>query len=635
MSPRSNEGLKHSFSWFQQAAGSYRLVIDNILPELYDPPIGLDSNSLESLYYLNLAQAQESFWQKAVLNDSKDSLIARLAMQTSHLYAKCLDFANRSSSIRSEWICHITCKKHHFEAAAQYRAAIDCLAKNKYGEEVARLQASAQCCKQALSDTKYISNQVLEDLKGLSHKVQTDLQRAEKDNDLIYLQEVPYVSQLTPVGIGAVIAKDIVPSQMVDPVKYLTSIGLQPLFDSLVPFAVIQATKIYKEKIEEYIYKNVTSRIERLNQDMHIYLQQHNLPGSLEAVEKPLGVPAAILELSENVRSNGGVRRLYESFADNESLAAESDKLLMKIRDILQVEEDEDNFMRTKLGTDRWSRMPSSKANVELREELNNLSGYLSTAVTSDGIVKEKFDSVDGLLQSLDSGKSAIESYLPNSRVVHLSKHMEKAVSDLSEVLMRARGVERQREIHLSNLNTEVNNVDLYPKAEELMRNFRDKDPYKKLVVRDFEPILVNALNAYDRELQWVRLETKEQEKLQELVKSRNDTFLQIMESDISTIKRRDAIQSLQVAHFKFGEIRNNLDEGLKFYNNVLKQLQGLLDRCQAFVYERRLQGTALENESSRISNSSSADLDNRSSPNIIAPQAQSWTKKTGIDLDQ
>lgn len=635
MLPRStDEGLKQAFQWFQLSAGTFRLLIDEILPEIYDPPIGLDANSLETLYYLNLAQAQESFWQKAVANGTKDGLIAKLAMQTSYLYEKCLGFANKSAAIRSEWISHVTCKQYHFEAAGQYRAALDCLSKSKYGEEVARLRASAELCKKALSSIKYVGKEVLEDLQGLNLKVQTDLKGAEKDNDLIYLQEIPSTAQLAAIPVGSVVAQPLQPSQMTNTRAYLKDKGLYPLFESLVPFTVIQAAKIYKEKVEEYVYKNIISEIEKLTRQLHASLQEMSLPGALEALEKPLGVPANVLESSEDVRSKGGVGHLHESIKDNDQLAAECRNLLNEIQKLLQVEEEEDAFMRSKLGTARWNRLPSDQANVELREDFTRFAGFLSTAESSDRLVKEKLSTVSGILETMSHGKEAIEAFLPNSKVVRFSPYMERAIGDLREVLSRSRGVERRRETHLANLNTALRNVDLYPHAESILKVLRQSDPYRKVAVRDFEPVLSKALNDYDQELRWVQQESQEQDRLVELIQNRNNVFIELSENDVASVQRQTAIQTLEVAHFKFTEIRNNLDEGLQFYNTLLAQLRTLLERCQNFVYERRLQGTALESGSSESPKDDSRG-DDELTPIVMAPQARPspglWSKDSGI----
>jgi programmed cell death 6-interacting protein len=149
----------------------------------------MDDSTLESLFQLLLAQAQECFWQKAVMDGYKDASIAKLAAKVSDFYGAAGDWGVKSEAISSEWIHHTMAKHHHFAAAAQYRQACDYLEKRKYGEEVARLRDSISCVNEALKEAKYLNKTVLGDLYGLRNKVTEDLKRAEKDNDLIYLSK--------------------------------------------------------------------------------------------------------------------------------------------------------------------------------------------------------------------------------------------------------------------------------------------------------------------------------------------------------------------------------------------------------------------------------------------------------------
>lgn len=152
-------------------------------------PEDMDELSLESVEKLLLAQAQECFWQKAVKDGLKDASIARLAAMVSDYYVEAGDYGVKSEAITSEWIHHSTAKHYHFAAAAQYRAACDCLEKRKYGEQVARLRDGLQCANEALHEVRYVSKVVAGDLNGLKNRLQEDLKRAEKDNDLIYLRK--------------------------------------------------------------------------------------------------------------------------------------------------------------------------------------------------------------------------------------------------------------------------------------------------------------------------------------------------------------------------------------------------------------------------------------------------------------
>ena len=158
------DGLKAAASNFCASAGVVAYLKTTIVPELRsNPPEDMDTLTLESLEALMLAQAQECFWQKAVKDGLKDASIAKLAARVSDLYSEASDWALKSESISSDWIHHMNAKHHHFAAAAQYRAACDCLEKRKYGEEVARLRDSLTCVDLALREQR-ISKAVISDL---------------------------------------------------------------------------------------------------------------------------------------------------------------------------------------------------------------------------------------------------------------------------------------------------------------------------------------------------------------------------------------------------------------------------------------------------------------------------------------
>ena len=64
---------------------------------------------------LDVSTGTGNYLAKAINNDSmKDSVVARLSIQTSEYYSKALDFGNSSDLIKLEWINHLKVKKLHF-----------------------------------------------------------------------------------------------------------------------------------------------------------------------------------------------------------------------------------------------------------------------------------------------------------------------------------------------------------------------------------------------------------------------------------------------------------------------------------------------------------------------------------------
>lgn len=262
----TSEGLKLACNYFCQAAGVVAHIKTEIIPDMRSsPPEDMDTMTLESIQQLLLAQAQECFWSKAVKDGFKDALIAKLAAKVSDFYDQAAEYGTKSDTISTEWIHHMTAKHHHFAAAAQYRASRDCLDKQNYGEEVARLRDSLVCVSEALKESRWINKFVLSDLNGLKARVSEDLKRAEKDNDIIYLMPVPPKSELRTLD-RAGMATARVPQEVSDPSSTLGEGGQfgQPLFAKLVPYAVHIAASIYEERKNRLVNVSIIDEIEGL-----------------------------------------------------------------------------------------------------------------------------------------------------------------------------------------------------------------------------------------------------------------------------------------------------------------------------------------------------------------------------------
>ena len=260
----TTEGLKAANNYFCQGAGVLAYLKSDIIPDLRStPPEDMDTMTLESLQQLLLAQAQECSWSMAIKNGYKDLLISKLAAKVSDFYDQAAEFGTKSDTISTEWIHHMTAKHHHFAAAAQYRAACDCLEKRKYGEEVARLRDSVTCVNEALKEARWINKTVLGDLNGLKTKVSEDLKRAEKDNDVIYLMPVPPKSELKTLDrAGMAMLKK--PNDISDPSSSLGDRGIfgQPLFARLVPYAVHVAASIYADRRDRLVNTSIIDELE-------------------------------------------------------------------------------------------------------------------------------------------------------------------------------------------------------------------------------------------------------------------------------------------------------------------------------------------------------------------------------------
>ncbi|KAJ0395238.1 hypothetical protein P43SY_007137 [Pythium insidiosum] len=195
----SGEGLKTACRHFMQAAGAFTFVKE----QLVDQCIGtrtpdMSPEGLGMLISLMLAQAQACFYEKAIKDQMKDAIKAKLVHQALEYYTTALEFCNSSAlngTIDRMWSIHVLFQVFCMKAATQYWQAKavkeTALARGiGYGEEIARLQAADSECNEAIkvATQNKLPPSLGQSIKSLQRVIQEQLQTARKDNASVYLE---------------------------------------------------------------------------------------------------------------------------------------------------------------------------------------------------------------------------------------------------------------------------------------------------------------------------------------------------------------------------------------------------------------------------------------------------------------
>ncbi|KAI1147809.1 BRO1-like domain-containing protein [Nemania diffusa] len=602
------DGLKTAANYFNHAAGVLTHLKNEIIPELRTtPPDDMDEHSLESLIQLQLAQSQECFWMKAVMDRYKDASIAKLAARVSDLYNLAGEAAMQSEAISSSWIHHMSAKHHHFAAAAQYRAACECLEKRKYGEEVARLRDSVACVNEGLKESRggYLSRIVVDDLNSLKKRVEDHLQRAEHDNDMIYLNPVTPKSELKILD-RANMAIARVPPQVATPLEYVGDKGEfgPALFTKLVPYAVHLAVSIYEERRDRLVNQNIITELETLNERIHEILSSLNLPGSIQAFEKPLGLPGTLVQHAEEIRQADARNRLQRSFADIEKLRATDMAMFEEGTELLRAEEEEDNRLRMKFGTDRWTR-PESRhepnQGAKLWTQAADAEGWFATSASSDEVVREKFYSAEPTLAILAGPDRAIMDFVPSSRRTEIPETLKPAIGRLRSIYNDVTRLESRRHRKAEALREKARGDDIKSDIlAEAARLERNQTVATAIVPAHFEDFFDKRLDLlYEPDLDMLQKEGAEQERLlSELIRvNREFESQKKMAGDKGNREREQALQKLENAYYKYKELTSNVEVGRKFYNDLSRIVGSFRDSARTFTTERRREARMLEDE--------------------------------------
>ncbi|GAW20822.1 hypothetical protein ANO14919_103330 [Xylariales sp. No.14919] len=602
------DGLKTAASYFNQAAGVLTHLKNEIIPELRTtPPDDMDEHSLESLIQLQLAQSQECFWLKAAMDRYKDSSIAKLAAKVSDLYNFAGEAAMRSEAVSSGWIHHMSAKHHHFAAAAQYRAACECLEKRKYGEEVARLRDAVACVGEGLKESRggYLSKIVVEDLNSLKRRVEDHLKRAERDNDVIYLNPVTPKSELKILD-RATMAVARIPPQVATPLEYVGDKGEfgPALFTKLVPYSVHLAVSIYEERRDRMVNQNIIGELEVLNERIHEILSSLNLPGSIQAFEKPLGLPGTLVQHADEIRQGDARNKLQRSFADIDKLRAADMVMFEEGSELLAAEEEEDNRLRMKFGTDRWTR-PESRSEpnqgVKLWTQVAEAEGWFANSASSDGVVREKFYSVEPALAILAGPERGIMDFVPSSRRTEIPETLKPAIGRLRSTYNDVTRLESRRRRKADALREKTRGDDIKSDIlTEAARLERSQAVATAIVPAHFEDFFEKRLDSlYEPDLEMVQKEAAEQEKLLSDLHRANREFesQKRIVGDKGNREREQALQKLENAYYKYKELTSNVEVGRKFYNDLSRIVGNFRDSARTFATERRREARLLEDE--------------------------------------
>lgn len=122
--------------------------------------------------------------------------------------------------------------------------------------------------------------------------------------------------------------KLVPPPEIAEPVEWLMKggVGMGALFSALVPYGVhlalsklsslqliLQRTAnllgVYDDR-KDTLIRELDGRREELDGLAASTLQSLSLPGSIQALERPIGLPPSLLKKAEEVDAGGGTRRI-------------------------------------------------------------------------------------------------------------------------------------------------------------------------------------------------------------------------------------------------------------------------------------------------------------------------------------
>ncbi|XP_051188501.1 vacuolar-sorting protein BRO1 [Lolium perenne] len=613
-------GIRTACGAFQSAAGAFALLRESGLAAKAvaagATTVDVTPDCAGMLEKLMLAQAQECFFEKVIAGGKPHALCSKVARQVGVYYEEAyaaLCAPPLSQHFDKTWVSHVQLKAAQFYADACYRCALDLHEKEEIAQEIARLKIGMSALADAKKAAKGVAAQLLDAVNKLESNMKTNLDRAIKENNSVYLMRVPDAATL-----GALPAASLVKSSSLAEVLDASK---ERLFSSLVPDGSMKALSKYTEMVDDII-RTQAEKLQQSSEITRVRLKEMDLPDSILSLEGNISIPVDLKEDVEAVQISGGPAGLEAELQQLRDLSRVNQDLLVQTEEMLQKEASEDSQFRTQFGS-RWTRPQSSTLTKNIQDRLNLFAANLKKAAGSDALIERGVKENYPLMSILD--KRPIESALPSiSRpIMSLDGNEDAIVGALKQSLRQLQSLGEERAGLEDMLKEMKRKDDILPK---LMAGVGSHDDLFKKEISKYDPICAEIAD---------NIVAQEQLLLQ--IQAQNEQFAAVFNLDDFKVARERCYKQIAAAVVKYQETKKNINDGLNFYVTLQDAIGRIQQQCSDFIMtrniqcremiedvQRKLAGFNLSSSSNVSQRNSSVPPDQQSpSPPPHAPHAQ------------
>jgi hypothetical protein len=626
-------GLKTAYHSFQASAGMFTYINENFL---HAPSTDLSRDTVKTLISIMLAQGQEVFIEKQVVDKKKPGLIGKLAAQAAYLYAEAVQGVQENVSkavFERVWLQVVQIKQHHMASVAQYFQAVADYEANKYGEAICRLQAAQHASKEALriansfpgsvpsnSNLGSETGTILVDMtKKQLASIQELLTEYVRDNDMIYHQPVPAEANLPSIP-KLPAAKPMPVSELYQGQDIQRIIG-PDIFQRIVPMAVTESASLYDEEKAKLV-RAEAERIEVADSELVTSLDYMKLPGSLSIIK---GTVSTDITVDEDFRTWCSELANHTPLIPVFEVLRTSKTTVLSILDDaskqLDMEESVCEKMRSKYGAD-WTQQPSSRLTATLRGDARNYRSAVEEASTSDAQLYATFRQHESDMDEMRSAGETDEADVLYQRAMLKASAGKKAAGasgtsgqdgdllgedfddearqSISEQVERVEGllqklnlVKRERAQVLKDLKEKVQTDDI---SNTLILSVKkpivnpSENPLFKQELEKFRPHQTRILQALH----------KQQSLLKELGRTYNDLLAdrrvrKEQDKYEGFVRQRNSVLAKYKKVFQaFRDLNTGLDRARQFYEEMVETSESLKSNVESFVENRRSEGGQL-----------------------------------------
>ena len=551
----SCEGLQKALKCFQIGAGIFKYLEDNVKDTIEkNPTLDMKTETLGVLGELMLAQAQEMVVCKAISENMKDGVVAKLCSQCDALYLNLKQAMSSSSNkvfVPTNWHIMVSQKQMFYSGLAQYHQSSICHDKKAIGEEIARLR----CAKNLLANIAVSSSTYLRDVKEWRNKIQVALENTSKENDCIYSEKIPEEKHLLQIERVAVAKPSLISSTLRKP-------STPCLFDMLLPITVFKSLAEFDIKMNAL----KTNELDKLNEASKLLnqtLSSLNLPAALEEVSGN-ELPISLKDKSSSVQLAGGINAISIAYDGFHDLANKTISIIDECQYLLAEKKDAEAKLKLKFGDD-WSRVSFDQIDKHL-ETIEKYRTCVNNASLTDDLVNKKIETHKVFLDMLSKGSVYLEATVPSAQITAVP-HLP-----IAKILC---GQMKEVDVLKSERKGLASEINSIRKKSEI--KIHVKSVFLNIFSKDGVISNENAISKQILEKEFGNI----QRKINDNIEHQNELISKIRINQAELFKdnvfgsaaREEMCKQLAVAHDAYFEIKGNIDEGQSFYCDLLQSL--------------------------------------------------------------
>lgn len=580
-SKAEEDGLKKAGIYFQYSAGCLNIV-QQLYSLAYNQLFPFNLSQIETLKTAMLAQSQEIYLRKAMIDQLKDSVLLKLAIRISDFYDEALQILGKKEENKNLPLSYFQLKKVYYLCVSFNFYSAHCKKKRKYGEEISYLDQSFELLSQLSQIEDAQCSKLLQDIENLRMQIINKLGTLKHENEMLHLQKVPSFDTLKPLP-RAELVKCLVPKDLE------LETNSNELFIGLVSLEIVEQVYEYQNRFEDFLNCEILAPVTKLNQQIDELLISSNFEDEIAQVASNADLPLSVIQSREKILQLGNLGEIASLMSALQALKLKCRFKLDTVWKLLKDQTIEEEALAKYYGYDRWTLgvIEDDKVGAILINSFKIYENYMKQSEDGDKLICTQVEELRPFLEVYEDEKQ-LRSYIPDADILVLNPSLQSIMADLRELSLMLNNLENERNSFLKSVKKKVASERILEQyihvSNEKLKGIKTSPTERADVLGE---LLKEKIMNFNNEVEYTGRTRVIQEELVSKFSNKTLEFINMKDRLRVSNCRKEALQVLDSTYEGFFEVIGNLNQGKEFYQNLLDNIEVKINQLDGFLSKR------------------------------------------------